>query len=346
MVVLTGIEAAPIISNDSIQWIDVRVPLTDNQPSPELHTPPIDDASSVCIIRDESPIYFLWRIHKNNPNVLEIVQFDSFERFPSVGLHVTFTKALGPFASICKNEFSSDSRNPYMLYTMSVDGVVCLIHLNNVTNYGSGSVLTTPEVEELNTHNFAVHGTITSIAATAGFVVIGKHNGWVGCFRLGSLESGSQGFQYELQEDARNMIDHFVTKVLRKTVAPVMDLLCLEIRGRKVTFVLYEDGLLQLWDLLRCSRYFDNMLEGKFSAIAAPTWKNDRQFVNSYVRSTLFFNLIPKQWNSVLIIIHKGFGFAHDKNQINYGTNPIFLLQCSPACNSIQAQHFLKFNSR
>ena len=60
MVVLNGIEAAPIISNDSIQWIDVRVPLTHNQPSPELHTPPINDASSVCIIPDESPIYFLW----------------------------------------------------------------------------------------------------------------------------------------------------------------------------------------------------------------------------------------------------------------------------------------------
>ena len=51
----------------------------------------------------------------------------------------------------------------------------------------------------------------------------------------------------------------------RRTVAPVKDLLCLEIRGRKLTFVLYEDGLLQLWDLLRCTRFFDNMLEGKFS---------------------------------------------------------------------------------
>ncbi|PWA49594.1 Nucleoporin Nup120/160 [Artemisia annua] len=152
-----------------------------------------------------------------------------------------------------------------MLYTMSVDGVVCLIHLNNVTNYGSGSVFETTDVEELNTHNFAIHGTITSIAATAGFVVIGKHNGWVGCFRLGSLESGSQGFQYELQEDACNIIDHFVTKMRRRTVAPVRDLLCLEIRGRKLTFVLYENGLLQLWDLFRCTRFFDNMLEGKFS---------------------------------------------------------------------------------
>ncbi|GJS90137.1 nucleoporin Nup120/160 [Tanacetum coccineum] len=266
MVVLTGIEAPPV-SDDLIRWIDVRVPSTPNLPSPDLQTPPIDDVSSVCIIRDhDSHIYFLWRIHMNNPNVLEIVQFDSFQSFPTVGLRIKFPSELCPFASICRNEFCSSWRPPYMLYTMTVDGVIRLIYLDNVTNYRPGSVFAVNiDVEEINTHYFGVHGTITSIAATTGFVVIGKHNGWVGCFRLGSLESCSEGFLYELQEDPSNIVDHFLSKLSRRTVAPVKYLLCLEIHGRKLAFVLYEDGLLQLWDLLRCTRFLDKRLEGKFS---------------------------------------------------------------------------------
>ncbi|GJY39157.1 hypothetical protein Tco_0425521, partial [Tanacetum coccineum] len=191
MITFAGIEDIPITSNHLIQWIDVNVPsnLNHHHPPPDLETPPIDDASSVCTITDKSPMNFIWRIHRNHPNVLEILQFDSLERFPSVGLRLIFTTALCPFASICINEFPGASENPYMLYTTSVNGVVRLIHLNNVTDYRSGSVC---DVEELNIHSFHVRGTITSIAATAGFVVIGKHDGWVGCFRLGSLESASQ----------------------------------------------------------------------------------------------------------------------------------------------------------
>ncbi|GJV09094.1 nucleoporin Nup120/160 [Tanacetum coccineum] len=197
MVVLTGIEAPPV-SDDLIRWIDVRVPSIPNLPSPDLQTPPIDDVSSVCIIRDhDSRIYFLWRIHMNNPNVLEIVQFDSFQSFPTVGLRIKFPSELCLFASICRNEFCSSWRPPYMLYTLTVDGVIRLIYLDNVTNYRPGSVFAVNiDVEEINTHYFGVHGTITSIAATTGFVVIGKDNGWVGCFRLGSLESCSEGMVY------------------------------------------------------------------------------------------------------------------------------------------------------
>ncbi|GKD39807.1 hypothetical protein Tco_1260014 [Tanacetum coccineum] len=135
MITFAGIEDIPITSNHLIQWIDVNVPsnLNHHHPPPDLETPPIDDASSVCTITDKSPMNFIWRIHRNHPNVLEILQFDSLERFPSVGLRLIFTTALCPFASICINEFPGASENPYMLYTTSVNGVVRLIHLNNVT---------------------------------------------------------------------------------------------------------------------------------------------------------------------------------------------------------------------
>nr|GEX15626.1 hypothetical protein [Tanacetum cinerariifolium] len=149
---------------------------------------------------------------------------------------------LCPFASICINEFPGASENPYMLYTMSINGVLRLIHLNNVTDYRPGSVC---DVEELNIHSFHVRGTITSIAATAGFVVIGKHDGWVGCFRLGSLESASQGFMYQLQEAPINFIVHFFEKMSRPTAAPVKDLLCLEIGGKKVAFVRFLHKMLE-----------------------------------------------------------------------------------------------------
>lgn len=36
------------------------------------------------------------------------------------------------------------------------------------------------------------------------------------------------------------------------------------------------------------------------------------------------------------IIIHKGFGFAHDKNLVNYGTNPMSLkYSCSNAALAV-----------
>nr|GFC18854.1 hypothetical protein [Tanacetum cinerariifolium] len=77
------------------------------------------------------------------------------------------------------DEFCYASRNPYMLYTMTVDGVACLIRLNNITNYQSCNIFPTTDVVKLNIYRFGVHGTITSIAATPGFLVLGKYDGWI-----------------------------------------------------------------------------------------------------------------------------------------------------------------------
>ena len=85
--------------------------------------------------------------------------------------------------------------NPYMLYTLSVDGVAYLIKLNNLNDYGSCSVFPTSDVVELNTCSYG-DGTITAIAATTGFFVIGKEDGSLSCFRLGSLDSTSPGMVY------------------------------------------------------------------------------------------------------------------------------------------------------
>ena len=47
------------------------------------------------------------RLHKNLPNVLEVVELFPHKEFPETGLHIVFQDALCPFAFVCKNEVSS-----------------------------------------------------------------------------------------------------------------------------------------------------------------------------------------------------------------------------------------------
>ncbi|GKA89298.1 nuclear pore complex protein NUP160 isoform X2 [Tanacetum coccineum] len=254
----------PIISNDAVMWLNVGVPSTSIiQPSPDFHTPPINDASSMCIIRnhDESPIYFIWRINKKRPNILELVQFGSFAEFPRVGLRIQFASALCPFASLCKNQSESASVMPYMLYTLSVEGVAYLIRLNNLTNYGWCSFFPTTDVVELNMRSYG-DGSITAIAATTGFLVIGKEDGSLSCFRLGSLDSTSPGMA--IKENSTN-----------DPATAVKELVCLEIRGRTHLLVLHSNGDLQVWDLLSSTRFYDGLLER-----AIPEGKSPIIFLN------------------------------------------------------------------
>nr|GEW94264.1 hypothetical protein [Tanacetum cinerariifolium] len=258
---LSGKEV-PIISNDTVKWSNVGVPNSTSviQPSPDFHTPPINDASSMCIIRnhDESPpIYFLWRINKKRPNILELVQFGSFAEFPWVGLRIQFASALCPFASLCKNQSESASVMPYMLYTLSVEGVAYLIKLNNLTNYGWCSFFPTTDVVELNMRSYG-DGSITAIAATTGFLVIGKEDGSLSCFRLGSLDSTSPGFVHELPEYPLPFPSWMLVS---DPPTAVKDLVCLEIRGRTHLLVLHSNGDVQVWDLLSCTRFYDGLLE-------------------------------------------------------------------------------------
>ncbi|KAI7734640.1 hypothetical protein M8C21_024531, partial [Ambrosia artemisiifolia] len=122
----------------------------------------------------------------------------SFAEFPRVGLRLDFATALSPYAYLCKNEqLSSASRNPYILYAFTVSGVAYLIRLtDDITGYGSCSVLPPNEVVELDVTSYCDYGAITAIAATNGCLIIGGQDGSVGCFRLGMLDSTSPGARF------------------------------------------------------------------------------------------------------------------------------------------------------
>ncbi|GKE11463.1 hypothetical protein Tco_1415014, partial [Tanacetum coccineum] len=87
-------------------------------------------------------------------------------------------------------QFQIASRNPYMLYTMTVCGVAYLIRLDNIKYYESYSVFPPNEGAELNTQSYGAHGAITTIAAAAGFLAIGHLDGSFACL-LGFLDSSS-----------------------------------------------------------------------------------------------------------------------------------------------------------
>ncbi|KAI3709094.1 hypothetical protein L2E82_38852 [Cichorium intybus] len=282
---LAGTEV-PIIGSDSVRWFNVAVPSTSTStpppPSPEPFAPPTDDASSCCNI-GEPPTYFIWRIDKSYPNVLEIVQFCSFEEFPRIGLRIEFTSALSPFALICKNELSSSSGNPYMLYALTVTGVAYLLRLTDITNYASCTVFPPSDIFELTIQSYGDYGAITAISATSRCLVIGGRTGLVGCFRLGALDPSDPGFLHELRDDSS--FGRLWSLMSRRTIAPVKSLLCLEIQGKKLILVLHLDGVLRVWDLSSFGRLLNysmnaSALEGAiFMRLWAGEINNDASIV-------------------------------------------------------------------
>ncbi|KAL7592828.1 hypothetical protein Lser_V15G33426 [Lactuca serriola] len=245
----------PIIGSDSIKWFNIAVPSISTSmpppPSPEPFAPLTVDVSSCCSIGDP-PTYFIWRIDQSYPNVLEIVEFHSFEEFPRVGLRLEFANALCPFAFICKKEVPTSLENPYMLYALTIAGVAYLIRLTDITNYASCTAFPPSDVVEFSIQNYGDYGAITAISATMGCLVIGGRTGLVGCFRLGFLDSSDPGFLHELRDDSS--FGRLWSLMSRRTIAPVKDLVCLHIQGKRFLLVLHLDGVLQLWDLLSFSR--------------------------------------------------------------------------------------------
>ncbi|KAM0016260.1 putative transcription factor WD40-like family [Helianthus debilis subsp. tardiflorus] len=278
-----GLEV-PIIGSDSVRWLTVSIPCSSStSTSTSAFAPPTEDAASSCCNIGDPPTYFIWRINKSCPNVLEIVEFRSFAEFSRVGLRIEFASALSPYAYLCKNEVSSASRNPYMLYALTVSGVAYLIRLNDITSYGLCSVLPPNEVVELHITSYCDYGAITAMAATNGCLIIGGQDGSIGCFRLGMLEFSAPGFLHELRDDSS--FGRLWSLMSRRTVASVKDLVCIDIHGRKLLFVLHADGVLRVWDLLSCSKLLSytinvSTFEGaRFSKLWAGETTNDKNVV-------------------------------------------------------------------
>lgn len=85
----------------------------------------------------------------------------------------------------CKN-------HPYLLYALTESGVTYLLKIRNISSYSSSS--TFPPDDLLISFDMRAYGPITSAAVSAsGCFVVGRNDGSVGCFQLGTLDPTSPG---------------------------------------------------------------------------------------------------------------------------------------------------------
>ncbi|XP_058086565.1 nuclear pore complex protein NUP160 isoform X2 [Magnolia sinica] len=240
-----GAMEVPITGSDSIQWAEVTV--TSSCPLSEPCAPLTENAASCHVIGDPST-YLIWRIHKNLPNALELVELSASKEFPKGGLRLTFQNALCPFAFICRNEVPSTADSKYLLYALTVSGVAYLFRLRAIGTYVSGSIFPQSELVEIDVHTHLQIGKITCVTATSGCLVIGQHDGSIFCFQLGLLDQSALGFIYELRDDVgRGRLWGLMSR--GRIIGAVQGLIISEVHGRKLLFVLHVDGSLRVWDL-------------------------------------------------------------------------------------------------
>lgn len=247
----------PIIGSDAVRWTDLTVP-SSSIITVDGGAASITDDRASCSVIGDPPTYLIWRIHKAQPQTLELLELTASKEFPRVGLRFTFPDALYPFAFICKNEITGNSRFPYLLYVLTVSGVAYLLRIRNVSAYGSGSILPEDELIELNVRDYIPdNAAITAVTATARCLVIGTSNGPVFSFQLGVLDPSAHGFVHELRDEAG--IGRLWGLISRGNfVGTVQDLVISEFCGKKFVFALHLDGTLRIWDLASHSKVFSH----------------------------------------------------------------------------------------
>ncbi|XP_050215706.1 nuclear pore complex protein NUP160 isoform X2 [Mercurialis annua] len=256
---LAGMEV-PITGTDSVKWLQLSVPdshlSTFSATSPPLTYPARDCAS--CSVIGDPPVYVIWRIHKNLPNAIELLELSTDKESPTIGLRINFFDPLYTFAFICGNQFGPPAY-PYLLYALTVAGVAYVFKLKNVSNYTSSLVFQPDEVIEINLHSYFDCSTITSVAATIGCLAIGRNDGSIACFQLGSVDQSAPGFMYELRDDLGiNRLWGFMSR--SRVAGAVQDLVVHEFCGQKLLFGLYSDGMLKVWDLSGRGKIFNHTI--------------------------------------------------------------------------------------
>lgn len=180
----------PIFSSDSVKWIEVSVSSSfscNNGDCSDVAAPLTEDCASCSVLEDPS-LYLIWRIHKNLPNSLELMHISSADQFPILGLRINFPSPLSPFSFICNN-----NNNNNLLYVLTVSGIAFLLKISfDFSSYESSPLFPNQDTVELNLFNY---GTIpiTSVAATAGCLVVGRNDGSVASFQLGILHPTAPG---------------------------------------------------------------------------------------------------------------------------------------------------------
>ncbi|XP_020089864.1 nuclear pore complex protein NUP160 isoform X3 [Ananas comosus] len=197
----------------------------------------------------------IWRLHKNLPSAIEVIDISTRDEFPEIGLRLVFQEPLHPFALLCKDEVERGTGDAYLLYVLTTSGVAFVCKLHRPFSYISGSIFPPNDLVEFNVQTHSQSGKITAVTATSGCLVIGRHDGSIGCYQLGRLDPNAPGFSGELRDDIGiGRLWNLVSRA--KVVGAVQDMVISEIHGRKLLFVLHMSGNLRVWDLLSHTRVF------------------------------------------------------------------------------------------
>ncbi|XP_021903530.1 nuclear pore complex protein NUP160-like [Carica papaya] len=267
---MEGMEV-PIMGSDSVKWTEVSVPSSSGENSIVPHSDghstrtattafaPLTRDTASCSVIGDPPLYLVWRIHKVRPHTLELVQLSAGEEFPATGLRLNFPHGLSPFAFIFKDQIGSTSRNFCSLYALTVTGVAYLLKLSSISAYASCSVFPQDDFVEVNLPAYSNYEPVTSVTAMPGCLVVGRGDGSVACFQLGTLHQTASGFVHELRD--HSAIGRLWGLVSRGRMAgAVQDLVISEVQEKKLLFVLHIDGIIQVWDLLCYSRVLGHKL--------------------------------------------------------------------------------------
>ncbi|CAH9085976.1 unnamed protein product [Cuscuta europaea] len=259
---LVGMEV-PFIGSDTINWIQLSVPSSTSTQSGASAVLPDHlsrDAASYAVLGNHS-IYIIWRINRSKANVVEIMQLNNDKEFLNIGLQIVFPDALFPSTLICQNEANLLTRGHFTLYALTISGLAFLIKLKDISAYISNSVLSSSEVLEYNTLMHPHHGAITVATATSGCIVVGRNDGSVSCFQIGTIEPSAPGFVFELRDDAGfGRLWGIMSR--SRTVAAVQDLVISELYQKKILFVLHSDGILRVWCLSNRSKVLTHAMTG------------------------------------------------------------------------------------
>ncbi|WOL19781.1 hypothetical protein Cni_G28583 [Canna indica] len=261
---LAGVEV-PVLGSDKLEWIELTIPFSSSTVSaaasaPQTSSPPVDGAAFAprnaagCYVIDnaDAKSYLIWKLHKDFPNVLEVVEVTGYDELPRTGLRLVFQDSLCPSAFLFKNAIRSGSVNLYSLYVLTVSGLAYLLKLRSSFPYISGSSFPLSEYVEF---NVATPTQITAVTATSGCLAIGRQDGAVCCFQLGILDPSAPGFATELRDDVG--IGRLWNLMSRgKAVGAVQDMVISEVCKRKLLFVLHVDGFLRVWDLASHTKVF------------------------------------------------------------------------------------------
>jgi nuclear pore complex protein Nup160 len=253
-----------------VKWIEISVPspsvssssigANSSEDNECVQLPLSEDYASSSVIGEPS-ISFVWRINKTSPNALELLQLSAKSGFPITGLRFVFAQTLSPFAFVYADEGGDSGRLVYFLYSLTPSGVVYVLKLSNTLAYKSGSVFPLDHLIHLDVRPYLNESRVTSVAASPGFIFLGRSDGCVSCFQPIVYFQKSSGFHQELRDDTGfGRLWGFVRGTV---VAAVQDLFISEVHGRNYLCVLHADGALRVWDILTYSRVLCQSIAAK-----------------------------------------------------------------------------------